>query len=67
MNKIRELINFKNAFAYFVVICPVEAKLAMKGKVTFQAGILGAESSTVSGFGGDAKKTGFGTTGIHQK
>jgi hypothetical protein len=56
-------INFKNAFAYLIVICPIKAKLAKKGKVTFQAGILGAEASTASGYGGDAKKPGFGTTG----
>ncbi len=57
-------INFKSAFAYLVMICPVEAKLAKKGKVTFQAGISGAEASTVSGLGGNAKKPGFGTSGI---
>ncbi len=48
-------IHFNNTFAYLIMICPVEAKLAKKGKVTFQAGILGAESSTVSGLGGNAK------------
>ena len=57
-------VNFKNAFAYLVVIFPVEVKLARKGKVTFQAGISGAEGSTAAGLGGDAKKPGFGTTGI---
>ncbi len=57
-------INSKNAFVYLVVICLVEAKLAKKGKVTFQAGILDAEAFTASGLGGDAKKPGFGTTGI---
>ncbi len=57
-------INFKNAFAYLVMICPVEVKLGKKGKVTFQAGILDVEASTASGFGGNAKKPGFGTTGI---
>ncbi len=44
------------------MICPVKAKLAKKGKVTFQAGILGAEAFTASGLGGNAKKLGFGTT-----
>jgi hypothetical protein len=57
-------VNFESAFAYLVVICPVEAKLAKKGKVTFQAGISGAEGSTAAGLGGDAKKPGFGTTGV---
>ncbi len=51
-----ERINFENAFAYLFVICPVKAKLAKKGKVTFQAGILSAEASTASGLGSDTKK-----------
>jgi hypothetical protein len=46
------------------VICSIKAKLAKKRKVTFQAGILGAEASTASGLGGNAKKLGFGTTGF---
>jgi hypothetical protein len=57
-------LNFESAFAYLVVICPVEAKLGKKRKVTFQVGISGAEASTASGLGGDAKKPGFGTTGV---
>jgi hypothetical protein len=57
-------INFESAFVYLVVICPVEAKLAKRGKVTFQAGISGAEASTAPGLGGNAKKPGFGTSGI---
>ncbi len=47
-------IIFESIFAYLVVICPVEAKHAKKGKVTFQVGISGAEASTASGLGGDA-------------
>ena len=57
-------LNFEATFAYLVVICPVEAKLAKKGKVTFQAGISGAEGSPAAGLGGDAKKPGFGSTGV---
>ncbi len=57
-------INFKSAFAYLVVICPAKAKLAKRGKVTFQAGISGAKASTASGLGGNAKKLGFDTSGI---
>ncbi len=54
-------INFESAFAYLVMICPVKAKLAKKGKV---AGISGAEASSASGLGGNAKKPGFGTSGV---
>jgi hypothetical protein len=56
-------VNFKSSFAYLVVVCLVEAKLAKKGKVTFQADIS-AMSATAAGLGGDAKKPGFGTTGV---
>ncbi len=37
--------------------------MAKKGKVTFQADIS-TTSATAAGLGGDAKKTGFGTTGV---
>ena len=56
-------VNFENSFAYLVVVCLVEAKLAKKGKVSFQADISGT-SATAAGLGGDAKKPGFGTTGV---
>jgi hypothetical protein len=44
------------------VVYPVEAKLAKKGKVTFQ--VSGTEAITASGLGSDAKKPGFGMTGV---
>jgi hypothetical protein len=56
-------VNFESSFIYLVVVCPVEAKLAKKGKVTFQADIS-ATSATAAGLGGDAKKPGFGMTGV---
>jgi hypothetical protein len=56
-------VNFESSFAYLVVVCLVEAKLAKKGKVTFQADIS-ATLATAAGLGGDAKKPGFGTTGV---
>ena len=56
-------VNFESCFAYLVVVYPVEAKLAKKGKVTFQADISVA-AATVPGLGGDAKKPGFGTSGV---
>jgi hypothetical protein len=57
-------INFMNTYEYLVVISPVKATLAKEGKVTFQAGILGAEASTASDLSGNNKKPGFGMTGI---
>jgi hypothetical protein len=56
-------VNFESSFAYLVVVYPVEAILAKKGKVTFQADIS-ATSATAAGLGGDTKKPGFGTTGV---
>ncbi len=56
-------MNFESSFAYLVVVCPVEAKFAKNDKVTFQADIS-ATSATAAGLGGDAKKPGFGTTGV---
>jgi hypothetical protein len=56
-------VNFESSFAYLVVICPAEAKLAKKGKVSFQADIS-STSATAAGLGGDAKKPGFGMTGV---
>jgi hypothetical protein len=47
---------------YLVVVCPIEAKLAKKGKVSFQ--VSGTEAVTASGLGGNEKKPGFGTTGV---
>ena len=44
-------VNFKSFFAYLVVVCPVKAKLAKKGKVSFQADISMA-AATAPGLGG---------------
>jgi hypothetical protein len=56
-------MNFESSFFYLVVICPVEAKLAKKSKVLFQADVSVA-AATAPGLGGDTKKPGFGTTGV---
>jgi hypothetical protein len=54
---------FASSFEYLVVICLVEAKLAKKGTVSFQADISAA-AAAASGLGGDSKKPGFGTSGV---
>ena len=54
---------FASSFEYLVVICLVEAKLAKKGKVSFQAD-NSAAAAAASGLGGDSKKPGFGTSGV---
>ena len=51
-------VNFESCFAYLVVVCPVEAKLVKKSKVSLQADISAA-AATASGLGGDAKKPGL--------
>ena len=61
-DKNNKSVNFESCFAYLVVVCPVEAKIAKKGKITFQADISVA-AATAPGLGEDAKKPGFGTMG----
>ncbi len=55
-------VNVESAFRYLVVVCPIEAKLARNGKISFQ--VSGTESVAASGLGGNTKKPGFGTTGV---
>ncbi len=55
-------VNFESAFAHLLVVCPIEAKLAKEGKVSFQ--VSSTEAVTASGLGGNAKKPGFGITGV---
>ncbi len=62
-DKTYKRVNFEIYFVYLVVVCPVEEKLAKKGKVSFQAEIYVA-TATAPGLGGESKKPGFGTSGV---
>jgi hypothetical protein len=59
-------INFKNAFTFLAPSCPVLAKAAKKGRVSFEANVSGAAGGKPhqGGLGGDCEKPGKGTTGV---
>ena len=58
-------INFKNAFIFLAPFCPVVAKAAKKGRVSFEAKISGTGGKPhQGGLGGDREKPGKGATGV---
>jgi hypothetical protein len=58
-------INFKNAFTFLAPSCPVIAKAAKKGRVSFEANVSGTGGKPhQGGLGGDHEKPGKGVTGI---
>jgi hypothetical protein len=58
-------INFDNAFTFLAPSCPVLAKAAKKGRVSFKANVSGTGGKThQGGLGGDHKKPGKGATGV---
>jgi hypothetical protein len=58
-------INFKNAFTILAPSCPVIAKAAKKGRVSFEANVSGTGGkSHQGGLGGDCEKPGKGETGV---
>ncbi len=58
-------INFKNAFTFLAPSCPVVAKAAKKGRVSFEANVSGTGGKPhQGGLGGDCEKTGKGATGV---
>jgi hypothetical protein len=57
--------NFKNAFNFLALSCPVIAKAAKKGRVSFEANISGTGGKFhQGGLGGDCEKPGKGATGV---
>jgi hypothetical protein len=58
-------INFENAFTFLAPSCPVIAKAAKKGRVTFEANVSGTGGKPhQGGLGGDREKPGKGATGV---
>ncbi len=52
-------INFKNAFTFLAPSCPVIAKAAKKGSVSFEANVSGTGGKPhQGGLGGDREKLG---------
>jgi hypothetical protein len=58
--------NFKNAFTFLAPSCPILAKAAKKGRVSFEANVSGATGGKPhqGGLGGDCEKPGKGMTGV---
>ncbi len=58
-------INFENAFTFLAPSCPVVAKAAKKGRVSFVANVSGTGGKPCQGgLGGDREKPGKGVTGV---
>jgi hypothetical protein len=58
-------INFENAFTFLAPSCPVVAKAAKKGRVSFEANVSGTGGKPhQGGLGGDCEKPGKGATGV---
>jgi hypothetical protein len=58
-------INFENAFTFLAPSCPVVAKAAKKGRVSFEANVSGTGGKPhQGGLGGDREKPGKGATGV---
>jgi hypothetical protein len=58
-------VNFENAFTFLAPSCPVIAKAAKKGRVTFEANVSGTGGKPhQGGLGGDREKPGKGATGV---
>jgi hypothetical protein len=57
-------VNFENAFMFLAPTCPVAAKAAKKGRVSFEANVLSTNMKAQAGLNGDRKKPGKGRTGV---
>jgi hypothetical protein len=58
-------INFKNAFTFLAPSCPVFAKAAKKGRVSFEANVSGTGGKPhQGGLGGDREKPGKEAIGV---
>jgi hypothetical protein len=57
-------VNFENAFTFLAPTCPVAAKAAKKGRVSFEANVLSTNMKAQAGLGGDCEKPRKGRTGM---
>ncbi len=57
-------VNFENAFTFLAPTCPVAAKAAKKGGISFDANVSSANMKAQAGLGRDCKKPGKGRTGV---
>ena len=57
-------VNFENSFTFLAPTCPVTAKVAKKGRVSFDVNVSGTNGKPQGGLGGEHEKPGKGATGI---
>jgi hypothetical protein len=57
-------VNFENSFTFLTPTCPVTAKVAKKGRVSFEANVSGTNGKPQGGLGGDREKPGKGASGV---
>ena len=57
-------VNFESSFTFLAPTCPVTAKVAKKGRVSFDANVSGTNGTPEGGLGGDRKKPGKGASGV---
>ena len=55
-DEVNKRVNFENSFTFLALTCPVTAKVAKKGRVSFDANISGTNGKTHGGLGGDREK-----------
>jgi len=63
-DEVNKRVNFENSFTFLAPTCPVTAKVAKKGRVSFDANISGTNGKTHGGLGGDREKPGKGASGV---
>ena len=57
-------VNFESSFTFLAPTCPVTAKVAKKGRVSFDANVSSTNGTSQGGIGGDRKKPGKGASGV---
>ncbi len=57
-NDANKRVNFENAFTFLAPLCPVAAKAATKGRISFDAKVSSTNIKAQAGLGGDCKKPG---------
>ena len=63
-DEVDKRVNFENSFTFLAPTCPVTAKAAKKGRVSFDANVSGTNGKPQGGLGGDREKPGKGATGV---
>jgi len=63
-DEVDKRVNFESSFTFLAPTCPVTAKAAKKGRVSFDANVSGTNGKPQGGLGGDREKPGKGASGV---